>query len=817
MDPQSRTLLELSYQALENAGIPLAKCTGTNTSVYIGCSADDYRLIYAKDPERPIRYAATGMARSMLANKISCFDDRANGYSRGEGHGMLVLKLLPNAIRDRDRIRAVIRATGSNENGRTPGGITKVDVKAQERLIRETYRSADLELCETRLVEAHGPGTSGDVVECAGLASVFSKFRNQEEPLYVSSVKANMGHLEGASGIPSLVKTILALERGVIPRLANFRHLHPDIATKNYPFSFPTENIPWPSGLRRASINSFGFGGSNAHVVMEDALSHIANIQNAVLPLVQNTQTVECGMMAIGLDFNSVATYIEELSQTFAPVEVYIACQNAPSSITIAGSKVQLKYLEEIFKREIDGLARALRSEHENLKLITLCFEESPDLVENIADAVLLNISSDGPLHPLRRYEPEQAVMQDGTLYVSRLEEDKYMNELLKEQDKPMVHGMQPFGAASDLKLGIGTPGALDTFHFEEDLRSRLDLAADEIEVRPIYAGLNFMDCLTALGQIPQAVLGVECSGVVLRAGCGSDLRPGTRVMLCTDGTFGSRTRCHYQNAIRIPHEMPLEVAGGLLGAGGTAYHALCNIARLQAGESILIHAGAGATGQMAIQVANHIGAEVYVTVGSHKKAELVKDVFGIPEDNILYSRNTDFAEAIDRITHGRGVDVVLNSLAGDSLSASWRCIAPFGRFVEIGKKDIYQNKQLSMLPFAKNASFATVDLAGIWHERPWLMRKIAEELLSLWKAGKLKVPCPLQVFEIGKVEEAFRVMQSGKGTGKIVLRMDPECIVPTYLRRQPRYKLCPDATYLISGGFGGLGIIAARWMVSRG
>jgi acyl transferase domain-containing protein len=339
MDPQSRKLLEATYRALENAGIPIEKCAGSNTCIFTGVSADDYRLMYVKDVAYPIRHAATGMASSMLANKISwfydfkgpsvqldtacsaslnaahlavrsiqsgesemgivaganlyftpesmaplahlnffspdsrcySFDHRANGYSRGDGYGVLVLKSLSKAIADKDPIRAVVRSTASNENGRTIGGITKVNYEAQRALISTAYNSAHLDPALTRYVEAHAPGTQGDVVEAAALAAVLSEYRSKDEPLYMGSVKANVGHLEGTSGIASLIKVVMMLERGIIPRLANFERVHPEILGHEWNMAFPTENIPWPPGKRQASVNSFGFGGANAHAVLQDA------------------------------------------------------------------------------------------------------------------------------------------------------------------------------------------------------------------------------------------------------------------------------------------------------------------------------------------------------------------------------------------------------------------------------------------------------------------------------------------------------------------------------------------------------------------
>lgn len=164
------------------------------------------------------------------------FDHRANGYARGEGFGVVVLKRLSDALANKDTIRAVIRATGSNENGRTVGGITQVNGPAQESLIKRTYSKAMLDLGGTRYVEAHGPGTGGDPVEAGALAAVFSDFRTTNDPLYLGSCKANIGHLEGGSGITGLIKTILVLEHGIIPRLANFERLNPQIDADRYHF-----------------------------------------------------------------------------------------------------------------------------------------------------------------------------------------------------------------------------------------------------------------------------------------------------------------------------------------------------------------------------------------------------------------------------------------------------------------------------------------------------------------------------------------------------------------------------------------------------
>jgi hypothetical protein len=204
------------------------------------------------------------------------FDERANGYARGEGFGVVVLKLLRNALRDGDTIRAVIRASGSNQDGRSLG-LTQPDNVSQNAIIRQTYAAAGLDFDQTRYFEAHGTGTGvGDPIEANAIGSVFAAYRSPEKPLYVGAVKSNIGHLEGCSGVAGLIKTVLVLEHGIIPPNINFEKVNPKIDPAAVNIIFPLENYPWPTnGLRRASINSFGYGGSNAHVILDDAYNYL--------------------------------------------------------------------------------------------------------------------------------------------------------------------------------------------------------------------------------------------------------------------------------------------------------------------------------------------------------------------------------------------------------------------------------------------------------------------------------------------------------------------------------------------------------------
>ncbi|KAH8597084.1 hypothetical protein B0O99DRAFT_85676 [Bisporella sp. PMI_857] len=345
MDPQQRALLETTYRALENSGLPIEKVSGSNTSVYVGNFADDYKMMYCKDPEQSFQYGATGCLTSVLSSRLSwfynltgqslsldsacsssltavdiacqnllskgsdmsivgasnlifspdmmlllssfnvlspegrsfVFDQRAKGYTRGEGHAVLVLKRVSDALKDGDCIRAVIRSSGSNQDGHTPNGMAQPSRKSQEALIKQTYKKAGLSLGQTMFVEAHGTGTKlGDAVEVNAIGNSFKNSRKPGESLYIGALKANIGHLEGCSGLAGLIKTILVLERGVIPPNTGFEKANIRIEEDYLKIKFPLCPTPWPtSGLRRASVNSFGIGGSNCHVVLDDAYHYM--------------------------------------------------------------------------------------------------------------------------------------------------------------------------------------------------------------------------------------------------------------------------------------------------------------------------------------------------------------------------------------------------------------------------------------------------------------------------------------------------------------------------------------------------------------
>ena len=275
--------------------------------------------------------------------------------------------------------------------------------------------------------------------------------------------------------------------------------------------------------------------------------------------------------------------------------------------------------------------------------------------------------------------------------------------------------------------------------------------------------------------------------------------------------------RCDSTTAYLIPDEMSFSTAAALPVSYPTAYYAIMHAGRMKVGETILIHSGAGGLGQACIQISKLLQAEIFVTVGTDEKKRLLMDTYGIPEDHIFSSRTPAFGQGIKKMTNGRGVDIVINSLAGEAMRISWECMAPLGRFIETGKRDILSNANLPMHMFLRNVSFIGVDLNDVFLNTPEVLQGLMKQTMALIQEKKITMPSPMNIVGLSQLEEAFRHMQSGKNSGKTVIEFEDDDQVPIVPSKLPTYNFDSDATYVIAGGLGGLGRSAARWMVDRG
>ncbi|RYP89479.1 hypothetical protein DL769_000030 [Monosporascus sp. CRB-8-3] len=431
------------------------------------------------------------------------------------------------------------------------------------------------------------------------------------------------------------------------------------------------------------------------------------------------------------------------------------------------------------FYNLMKGLFRCMRVEAIEKRIVQLEVEScSVSSCLCFASIFKVFIEAFGSRCPEAEYRVENGMITTG-----RLIEEVSLDDEMKGFAYPQMRS-EPWIGGRPLKLVLGTPGDFNTLHFIEDTAYEDKLGSDKIEIQTKEWGLNFKDIFVALGRLDDDELGCECAGVVTRVGdsCGSDVQPGDRVCFISSGCFRTYIQTPVMTVTKIPDRISLETAVSVLCPGVTAYHSLVNVARLCKGEKILIHSGAGATGQMAIQIAQMIGAEIFTTVGYSDKKKLLIESFGLAEDHIFYSRTIAFSTGIKRITQGYGVDVVLNSLSGDALRASWDCVAPYGRFIEIGKADIMANTTIPMANFQKNVSYCAVDIDHIIKTKRTLASNLQQEVINLVANGTLQPPTPLHRFSVGEIESAFRYFQSGRNTGRTIIRPTESALVPDAL-----------------------------------
>lgn len=421
------------------------------------------------------------------------------------------------------------------------------------------------------------------------------------------------------------------------------------------------------------------------------------------------------------------------------------------------------------------GLLRTLRCEDRNKKYISLDLDPSRDPWTPISAKAICTVFGQtfDDARATSDLEVEYAE-RDGCLQIPRICEDTVENANVAIDSEDAKTEMQKFYQPEhSIRLESGRSNSLDSLSFQADPEASKPLPEGWVEILPRAFGLNFRDIMVAMGQLETSIMGFECSGVVTKLGPGvsSGLKVGDRVCALTRGYWATFVRVHSTSVAPIPNHMTFEVAASVPMAFITAYISLFDTARLQKGESVLIHAAAGGVGQAAIMLAQHVGAEIYVTVGSLEKRHFLTERYGIPPKRIFSSRDISFAADIMSSTSGKGADVVLNSVAGPLLQETWNCIARFGRFVEIGKRDLEANKNLEMAPFARSASFAAIDLIEIGTHSGRTVTRVLRDVLNLLDKKYIQPISPLTAYSIQDIEKAFRTMQTGKHIGKIIIK----------------------------------------------
>jgi NADPH:quinone reductase-like Zn-dependent oxidoreductase/acyl carrier protein len=438
----------------------------------------------------------------------------------------------------------------------------------------------------------------------------------------------------------------------------------------------------------------------------------------------------------------------------------------------------------------IVGMAKVIALEHPELR----CRLVDLDSVDRQEDNTLLidELTGNGG--------ESQVVYREGTRFVPKV---------IRYDEKRRVDiDCRSLPEDKAFQLVIEEKGTLDGLHIRPV--ERIEPKAHQVEIRVRSTGLNFRDVISALGMISnEAPPGLECSGTVVRVGA-SVKNPsiGDEVIALASGTFATFATANAALVMPKPEFMTFEEAATIPLAFLTAHYGLCHLAGMAKGDKVLIHAASGGVGQAAVQLAKTCGAEVFGTAGNTRKREFLKSV-GV--DHCLDSRSLDFADQVLSITGGEGIDIVLNSLSDAFIPRSFSILRKGGRFIEIGKRGIWTKEQAA--GHRPDVFYEAFDLASVMADEPEILRPMLSELMEKFSSGTL-APLPLVALPMEQVVTAYRTMQQARHIGKIVITQQPWSSGNSIEK--------PDAfsahdTYLITGGFGGIGLRLIQWLLERG
>ncbi len=471
------------------------------------------------------------------------------------------------------------------------------------------------------------------------------------------------------------------------------------------------------------------------------------------------------------------------------PPRLYVVTRNAQT--VVAGDRPNLE------QAGLRGLIRVIGVEHPHLRAAQIDLDADSD-TEQLAQQLL------------GESEEDETAWRNGQWYTARL----YPTPLQPEERKTTIADHSCDG----MRLQIRTPGDLESI--EMVACDRVPPGPGQIEVAVTASSINFADVLVAFGRYPAfdgrlPQLGIDFAGVVTAVGPDvTDHKVGDHVGgLSANGCWARFITCDANLAVTLPADLTDANAAALTIATATAWCGLNDQARIKAGDKVLIHSATGGVGKAAIAIARAAGAEIFATAGSEQRRQILRDI-GI--EHVYDSRSLDFAEEIRRDTDGYGVDIVLNSVTGAAQRAGLELLAFGGRFVEIGKRDIYGDTRLGLFPFRRNLSFYAVDLALMSVSHPEQVRNLLETVYRLTAEGALPMP-ECTHYPLADAATPIRMMSGAQHTGKLILDVPhagrSSVVVPPGQVRT----LVSDGAYIISGGLGGLGLFLAEKMASAG
>ena len=461
------------------------------------------------------------------------------------------------------------------------------------------------------------------------------------------------------------------------------------------------------------------------------------------------------------------------------------------------------------------GLGRVLAVEAPEFATTLVDFEASTDESRAIDDAVSLLLADIGA-----KQAEQQIAYRGGRRFVPRLARAEA--SLLTSGEEEAKGSTLAVPRGESFRLEFANAGNLDRLRWKTFVRTAP--GPDEVEIEVGATGLNFSDVLKVMGLYPGlsggvVPMGIECGGRIAAVGSNvTDWKVGDPVVGIAPFCFASHATTNHLAVAKKPEYLTDEEAATIPIAFLTAYYGLVELAKIQPGERVLIHAGAGGVGLAAVQVCQRYGAEIFATAGSDSKRDFLRSL-GV--QHVFDSRSLEFGEKIMAVTNGEGIDVVLNSLPGEAIPTSFGILRAYGRFLEIGKTDIYMNRSLGMYPFHNNLSFHAIDLDRMLRQKPQLVHEMFVQLMNDF-AERCYTPLPKTVFPIAEVVSSYRYMQQRKNTGKVIVSVrdasaDPAADAGSGAASNKKQLVRGDGAYLVSGGLGALGLELAKWLARNG
>lgn len=480
----------------------------------------------------------------------------------------------------------------------------------------------------------------------------------------------------------------------------------------------------------------------------------------------------------------------------------------------------------------MQGFLRSIRAEQPSSHIVSLNIEGETDTTACANSIAKIVETSFGP----SASQELEYISRDGVFLTARAIENVVGNKAMQRLLLPQLEHT-PWAATDAVQLSMGDKSTTNSPIFVRDTVHDTPLGHHEIEIQADFWGLTQRDINSTVDRTKDDMFGGDCAGVVTRVGrdCDQSIQVGDRVCMLVGGCMRKYPRSHETGVVKIPENVTLEAVASNLYPATLAYRALIDVSRLEEGDTVLIHLAASSVGQAAVHLAQKLKARIFATTASSEEKQFLVQVLGIPSADIFTGKDEAFRAGIIRATGGDGVDVVLNSLVGeDLLRASCNCLALGGRLIEISDANIKTNINLPLDVLTRNVTFTVI---GPTRLRQVVLSRLLKTVITMIGGGEVQIPRPPPVYSVSQLERAFSEHQE-EAISRVVVSAGPQDVIPVsglankssvsgrfaykvllqqIVKEQPAWKFDESASYLIAGGFGGIGRAILQWMAERG